>query len=71
MTRKLDATLVRDPDAPDGFALYFCRGAGKCTRTEAEKKKLSRKNRACPDCVRGREEETLEQLAERIAKGDA
>lgn len=66
----LDAMLVKERGGAH-FAMYFCRGPGKCTRTKAERKKLSRKNRACPDCVRGDESETLAELQQRMQRGDA
>lgn len=65
----MDAMLHRERDGT--FALFFCRGPGKCTKTKPERKKLSRKQRVCEDCVRGQEDETLAQLAERMNRGDA
>lgn len=47
------------------FNLYACRGTGKkCPHKRARKKK-------CDDCVKGRPEETIEQLLIRIERGDA
>lgn len=66
---KLHAMLHKERDGT--FALYFCRGPGKCTKTLTERKKLSRKKRVCEDCVRGDENETLEHLAQRMNRGDA
>jgi hypothetical protein len=68
-TKKLDATLHKEPDGT--FSLYFCRGEGKCTRTEYERQKMSRQKRKCPDCVKGNDNETLGELAERLERGDS
>lgn len=65
----LDAMLHKEPDGT--FSLYFCRGPGKCGKTVNERKKLSRKKRTCEDCVKGRDNETLEELMNRINRGDA
>lgn len=51
-------------DAQGGRELWFCRGEGKCTQGADNKQK-------CPDCFQPREDETLAQVADRIAKGDA
>jgi hypothetical protein len=66
---QLDAMLHKERDGT--FAMYFCRGKGKCTKTLAERKKLSRKKRVCEDCVKGDESETLEHLMLRVNRGDA
>lgn len=66
---KLDAMLHKERDGT--FAMYFCRGAGKCTKTLNERKKLSRKKRVCEDCVRGDDKETLAHLVMRMNRGDA
>jgi hypothetical protein len=66
---KLDAMLHKERDGT--FSMYFCRGPGKCVKTVAERKKLSRKKRVCEDCVKGDESETLEHLVRRMNRGDA
>lgn len=66
---KLDAMLHKERDGT--FSMYFCRGAGKCAKTVNERKKLSRKQRVCEDCVKGDEAETLEHLVQRMNRGDA
>lgn len=48
--------------------LFFCRGDGKCSRPAAQRE---RAKTHCSDCVAGRDEETLEQLVERIQRGNA
>lgn len=66
---KLDATLHKEADG--SFALYFCRGEGKCTKTKYERQKMLRKKQVCKDCIKGDENETLEQVLQRINRGDA
>lgn len=65
---KLDSFLVKEHGR---WELYFCRGAGKCTKTLSQRMKLSRTHGKCQDCVLGKEEETLQQLSDRIQRGDA
>lgn len=65
----LEATLHREADGT--FAMYFCRGDGRCTKPRSERMKMSRLHQVCSDCVKGKEDETLEELATRIQRGDA
>jgi hypothetical protein len=46
--------------------LYFCRGPVQCTRPN-----VSMRRKRCPDCVLGREGETIQQLIERMKRGDS
>lgn len=66
---KLDATLHKERDGT--FVMYFCRGEGKCTKTEYERKKMSRKKQVCSDCIKGRDDQTLEEILQQINRGDA
>lgn len=66
---KLNATLHKEPDGT--FALYFCRGEGKCTKTPYERAKMSRKKQVCRDCIKGRDTDTLGGIADQINRGDA
>lgn len=52
----------------DAYALFFCRGEGKCRRSKA-KQALSKK--PCEDCLKPEETLTLGEVANRLAKGDA
>jgi hypothetical protein len=45
--------------------LFFCRGT-RC----AQKDRLARKTK-CEDCIMPRDDETMEQVAAKIEKGDA
>lgn len=67
--KNLDSFLIRELDG--SLAMYFCRGPGKCTLGTKKRKKLSLQNKACPDCVKGDEQETLGAVANRISRGDA
>lgn len=68
MSEKLESFLVKDGGR---FELYFCRGEGKCTKKPSEKMRMSRLKKRCSDCVRGNDDETLEQLQARLNRGDA
>lgn len=65
----VNATLHQERDGT--FSMYFCRGAGKCTKTEYERKKMSRKKQVCSDCVKGDDNESIQDVLDRINKGDA
>lgn len=67
----LEGFLVKDRTASHGYALWFCRGPGKCTRKASEKMRLNRLHLHCPDCVKGSDDETLAHLKKRIDRGDA
>lgn len=65
---KLDLILERigPGNGPEAFALWGCRGA----RKGCPKKK--KKHKHCPDCVPCHDmDESLEQVLERINRGDA
>lgn len=68
-TTKLTGLLHKEKDGT--FSMYFCRGAGKCTKTLYEQKKMSRKKQVCGDCIKGEDGETLENVLTRINRGDA
>lgn len=54
-------------NSPEDFKLYACRGAGKgCKRNTYRARK-----KQCDDCVEARDEETMQQLMDRLARGDA
>lgn len=65
---KLKGFLSRDRSAPQGYAMWFCRGDGKCPMGPIHRKLAKQK---CDDCVKGDEGETVEQLMYRIEQGDA
>ena len=67
--KQLGATLHKEKDGT--FTLYFCRGPGKCTKTELEKMKMSRLHKKCHDCVVGQDEQTLGDIDNQITRGDA
>lgn len=69
MSKKLDATLHKERDG--SFALYFCRGEGKCTKSAYERMKMSRKKQVCVDCIKGRDDQTLGDIDNQISRGDA
>jgi hypothetical protein len=60
-TMKMKSYLERVPFG-NGWALFFCRGE-RCPRGPAAKQLAKH---MCTDCVMGQENETMEQLAERI-----
>lgn len=66
---RLDATLHKERDGT--FVMLFCRGEGKCTKTESQRRSMSKHGRKCSDCYEGRPDETLEQVLARIKQGDA
>lgn len=66
---KLDMILVKvgPGNKPEDFKLYACRGEGKgCKRNTFRARK-----KQCDDCVEGRDEETMQQLMDRMERGDA
>lgn len=67
--KKLDATLHRERDGT--FSMYFCRGPGKCTKTQLEKMRMSRLHKVCRDCIKGDDEQTLGEIDGKLARGDA
>lgn len=67
-TRELDAMLHREPDGT--FSMYFCRGPGKCTTGTKKRTKLSAAGKVCRDCIKGDERDTLQDVADRIERGD-
>lgn len=64
----LSLILYRKPDG--AFGLWACRGAGKGCKRNSYRKDVSRK--PCEDCVGPLPENlTLEQVQERLSRGDA
>jgi hypothetical protein len=61
---KIKLRLFLD-DSNGQHRLYACRGA-RCTQDRLEKAKVQ-----CSDCVLAKIDETLEQLMERLAGGQA
>ena len=66
---KLDATLHKERDGT--FVMLFCRGPGKCTKTESQRKSMSKHGRKCSDCYEGKPGDTLGQVLARVKQGDA
>lgn len=65
--RTLQSILYRKIDG--SFALAFCRASPKC---QTDPKLQSLAKRPCPNCyIPPRDDMTLKEVAERIAKGDA
>jgi hypothetical protein len=67
MSGEPDIEMILAKDSGGTFRLYACRGAGRgCPRNEYRTAK-----KPCEDCVLAIESETLGELQERLAKGDA
>jgi len=69
MSEKIESFLIREPG--NTFSLWFCRGPGKCTLGTKKRTKLSKQNKHCADCVKGADNEMLQELMYRIKRGDA
>ena len=58
---------VKPGRTADCFQMWACRGAGRgCARNKYRERK-----KHCADCVLAHENETLEHLHKRLARGDA
>jgi hypothetical protein len=61
---KLNLILARDADGK--LKLWACRGEGKGCNRNRYRKSL----KPCDDCMPTRDEETMADLVERLARGD-
>lgn len=68
MLKNIDSFLVKERGQ---FSLFFCRGPGKCTKSESQKWRMSRLKQKCQDCLKGEDHQTIGEVATKLERGDA